>query len=229
MIPYDRDELDVFAGEYVLGTLDAVAAVEAEQAIATNEALRAAIDRWQNRLHPLAALADSGEPNPATGSVIEARIAGGTTRATRAGPWYSVAVWRGIAAAALVLAAGLTLYTALAPTVPSPNYIALLHAPHETSADWVVIVGKDGLSLRATQERKVTAGRSYELWAIAPGITKPEPLGMIAPDGTLKLRTLPAAVGEGTTLAVSIEPLGGSPTGRPTGPVVFMRSVTRVL
>lgn len=229
MIPHDRDELDVFAGEYVLGTLDPIAAVEAEQAIATNEALRAAIDRWQNRLHPLTALAHSGEPDPATWSVIEARIARGTTRATGAGPWYSVAVWRGVAAAALVLAVGLALYTALAPTVSSPNYIALLHAPHETSAAWVAIVGKDGLSLRAIQERKVTAGRSYELWAIAPGTTKPEPLGMIAPNGTLKLRKLPAAVAEGTTLAVSIEPLGGSPTGSPTGPVVFTGSVTQVL
>jgi anti-sigma-K factor RskA len=229
MIPHDRDELDVFAGEYVLGTLDAIAAVEAEQAMATNEALRAAIDRWQSRLHPLTALADAGEPDPATWSIIQARIAAGTTRATRAGPWYSVALWRGIAAAALVLAAGLALYTALAPTVPSPNYIALLHAPHETSADWVAIVDKDGLSLQSIQERKVAAGRSYELWAIAPGTTKPEALGMIAPDGTLKLRTLPAAVAEGTTLAVSIEPLGGSPNGRPTGPVVFTGSVTRVL
>jgi anti-sigma-K factor RskA len=41
----------------------------------------------------------------------------------------------------------------------------------------------------------------------------------------LKLRTLPADVGDGATLAISIEPIGGSASGQPTGPVVFIGAV----
>ena len=65
-------------------------------------------------------------------------------------------------------------------------------------------------------------GRSLELWMIPPG-GAPQALGGIPADRSAKMPMPEAFDGEGDTpivLAVSLEPTGGSPTGRPTGPVV---------
>ncbi len=69
---------------------------------------------------------------------------------------------------------------------------------------------------------------AFELWAIAPGAKQPRSLGVIPPDGELRLGVLPPELSEGATLAISIEPLGGSPTQQPTGPVVFVGAVKLV-
>ena len=66
------------------------------------------------------------------------------------------------------------------------------------------------------------ADRSAELWVIAPGAA-PRPLGLLARGARSAVPvggTQRPTVAVGATLAVSIEPAGGSPTGQPTGPVV---------
>jgi anti-sigma-K factor RskA len=76
--------------------------------------------------------------------------------------------------------------------------------------------------------RRVSAtaenGRSYELWLIPNRSTTPRSLGVVGSDeftqralpGNVDLDTLRSA-----TFAVSLEPSGGSPSGAPTGPVLF--------
>ena len=70
----------------------------------------------------------------------------------------------------------------------------------------------------------IQSDRSLELWW-APAVGKPKSLGLIKADGATLLRhgELPGGLkGSGIDhLAVSVEPPGGSPTGQPTGPVVF--------
>ena len=78
-----------------------------------------------------------------------------------------------------------------------------------------------GLVLRAVATGGAPSDRDFELWAIAPGAAHAQPLGIVPASGRLALGVLPEAVRDGATLAISIEPRGGSPTGRPTGPVVF--------
>jgi anti-sigma-K factor RskA len=70
----------------------------------------------------------------------------------------------------------------------------------------------------------MTPDRVLELWSVPPE-GNPRSLGLISANGVtvLKRERLPATVLKGGTaaLAVSVEPPGGSPTGVPTGPVVF--------
>jgi len=68
----------------------------------------------------------------------------------------------------------------------------------------------------------IGADRSLELWALPPG-ANPRPLGLIAASGVTRISLAGAAdaVLNVPALAVSIEPAGGSPTGLPTGPVVY--------
>ncbi len=65
--------------------------------------------------------------------------------------------------------------------------------------------------------------RSFELWLIPTGETRPRSLGLIQPGQPIRLdipSDLAGRVTPDATLAVSLEPPGGSPTGLPTGPVI---------
>jgi anti-sigma-K factor RskA len=68
----------------------------------------------------------------------------------------------------------------------------------------------------------VKDGRAQELWLIADGATAPVPLGVlpITQKGVVHVPEALRAKMIGGTLAISDEPLGGSPTGAPTGVVL---------
>jgi len=82
--------------------------------------------------------------------------------------------------------------------------------------------------VRAVSAATAPNERVFELWAIAPGTARPRSLGIIPANGELKLSPLPPDLRDGVTLAISVEPLGGSPTQQPTGPVVFVGIVNAV-
>ena len=70
--------------------------------------------------------------------------------------------------------------------------------------------------------------RSYQLWiATQPGAA-PRSLGLIGAGDFTVHATLAAydpAVINNATYGISLEPLGGSPTGQPTGPVIHAKLV----
>ncbi len=70
-------------------------------------------------------------------------------------------------------------------------------------------------------------GRSPELWLIPTG-GKPIALGLAAFGRSVRLNPK-VEIGDPAraVLAVSMEPLGGSPTGQPTGPVVATGALER--
>jgi anti-sigma-K factor RskA len=81
---------------------------------------------------------------------------------------------------------------------------------------------------RTLTMRRVTAeqepGKSYELWLVSDRYPAPRSLGLVE-TGEFTQRPLLAAYDPATvnsaTYAVSLEPEGGSPTGTPTGPVLY--------
>jgi len=79
-------------------------------------------------------------------------------------------------------------------------------------------------------ELKVRARRDHQLWLIPQG-GKPVSLGLLrgaAPQRVSVPLSLAPYVGAAATLAVSVEPIGGSPTGQPTGPIVASGKLSRV-
>jgi anti-sigma-K factor RskA len=144
-------------------------------------------------------------------------------------------VWKGLAAGMTALAAGLALVLSLqiarpdapltqqpVPVAEAPALVAAL-ATEGGDATLSVTVSSDRRSVLVTPTRMAAvSGHSHELWLI-PASGTPVSLGVIAPD-TPRRHSVPAQlVGEvraETALAVSVEPVGGSTTGQPTGPVV---------
>jgi anti-sigma-K factor RskA len=220
MIPDHPDELQALAGEYVLGLLEPAAAGEVEGALSQNAALAAAIAFWQERLHPLSSLAAPAEPPAQMWQRIDAAISAAPAAASPR-LWDKAAPWRWATAVATAVAAALALYIALAPAGPGTSYVAVLHAPQQAEAAFLATGGTRGLLLRAVAQERPPGDRGFELWAIPAG-AKPRSLGVIPSDGRVELGRLPVALSDGMTLAISIEPKTGSPTGQPTGPVVFV-------
>ena len=97
--------------------------------------------------------------------------------------------------------------------------------------NFVATIGTDGRSLTIVPAALLTADkRSMELWLIPQGgkprFARPDPAGQ-----PVQLNLPPELlkhVGTGATLAVSLEPPGGSPTGQPTGEVIAHGNLTRL-
>ena len=82
----------------------------------------------------------------------------------------------------------------------------------------------DGLVVQPTASIAVPTDKDLEFWALPQGETKPRSLGVLPPSG----RQLTAQLAPGTQLMVSLEPKGGSPTGQPTGPVLYGGWLTNI-
>jgi anti-sigma-K factor RskA len=214
MITLRPDVADRLAAEYVLGTLRGGARRRFETLMAAHPSLREAVARW-----PVVA------PPPRVWQAIEARLDGRPQPA--AAPrsiWSGLAFWRGWSA--LATAAAVVMAVLLAqPTPLAPPVVVVLAAPEGANA-FVASVSADGRSLvvRPLAPLDVDATRALELWAV-PGQGAPRSLGLIQLDRTTVLQR--EQVLDGTAaLAVSLEPPGGSPTGAPTGPILYTGAVS---
>jgi anti-sigma-K factor RskA len=73
---------------------------------------------------------------------------------------------------------------------------------------------------------------SWELWMLPGGSAAPVSLGLVSLDTVQVVKLPPALAGKmagAWGMAMSVEPAGGSPTGAPTGPVIFKGQCVKVL
>jgi anti-sigma-K factor RskA len=222
----DEDERGPpIAAEYALGVLGAHERRAVEQRIAREPAFAREVAFWEERLGGLAQ--DIGPVTPPADAW--ARIEAGLDRASNAnsasGLWQSLAFWRGLALGASALAAACLaalVYLAEAPTL-RPPLVAKLDESSGKSGFFAAANPADG-SLTIVPAALLTGQEQHalELWVIPAG-GKPHSLGLIDPGRPVKVIVPPELrphVTADSVLAISVEPLGGSPTGQPTGPVI---------
>lgn len=223
----ERDDIDALAAEYVLGTLDAGERASVAARRQREAALDAAIMDWERRLHPLTEAIAEVQPPRGLLARIEARISGGGASAQVLALNRQVSFWRRSAMAASALAASLVIALGvreLAPPDKPKTLVAVLQKDAQSPA-FLVSVDIDNklMTVRPVAAHR-EAGKSHELWIIHDSLGAPRSLGVIDDERAMTRPTLAAYkrdVIESATLAVSLEPAGGSPTGAPTGPVVF--------
>jgi anti-sigma-K factor RskA len=219
----ESEDRDLLAAEYVLGTLEGEEAREAARLLESDAAFAASVRQWEARLAPLAA----GVAPVAPPAELWARIAASTGVA--AGEVVPLAfrrrlrVWQGGAGLALAVAASLAAFIVLRPAPPAR--VAVL-APISGGVPVLLATEQAGgvLVIQPSGAIAVPSDRDLELWALAKGETRPRSLGVLPASG----RRLVAALAPDTQLLVSLEPRGGSPTGQPTGPVVYGGTITAV-
>jgi anti-sigma-K factor RskA len=159
--------------------------------------------------------------------------------ARRVSRWRRMTVVMGAIAALLALYIGLAQFApGLVPLGPRTQVVAQAPGPAQLGARLVAVLQQEPTApaflltvdpqSRTLVVRRVSAtpeaGRSYELWLISSQFPAPKSLGVVGNDeftqrpipGNFDVATLRAA-----SYAVSLEPAGGSPSGVPTGPVLF--------
>lgn len=211
---------DMLAGEYVLGTLSGRARRRFEQLLRDDVALRDAVSAWERRLTPLVDAVEPIVPPRRVWSAVQQRIAPGK----RERLWQRAGFWRPVALLASVVALLLaTQIYFLQPPTSATEYVAVLNDQQAQPA-WVVsTVNATQVTIKAVRV-PTQAERDYELWLLPGGDQPPRSLGLLPTAGSKTLNVpaeLRTVIAAGKTLAVSVEPRGGSPTGLPTGPVLF--------
>jgi anti-sigma-K factor RskA len=220
--------MNALAGEYVLGTMRGRARQRFESFAASDPVLSDVVSQWQRFLDPLTERVAPIAPPSRVWTRIEARL-GHTGPA--ASVWSSLAFWRwvgaGFAAAAVTLFA-VTIGLRQLPAEREPMMVAVLATP-EQDPRIVVEQPKDGmLRLRMVKPWVGMTQNDLELWVI-PKEGKPRSLGVVPwdRDGEVRMANLEARLQEGVAFAISKEPLGGSPSGQPTGPVLCSGMIAR--
>jgi len=216
---------DHAAAEYVLGVLSAAERRAAELRIEREPAFAAEVAFWEARLVGLADQVAPVTPPAEVWRRIEATLATPAPFVARAGLLQSLAFWRICAiGAAAVAAASLAalIYVAELPRAAAP-LLARLDQPSGQPEFLAAANPADG-SVTVVPAALLTGQqqRSYELWVIPPG-GPPHSLGLVDPERPVKVVVPPELlphVSAGSTLAITLEPPGGSPTGKPTGPVI---------
>lgn len=229
------------AAEYALGTLRGRARERFRRWMAKDAVVASVVAKWETRLAPMTAAVAPVRPHARVWRAIQERLQTGQARA--GGLWSNLVLWRSLGLAASGMAAALLVAIGLvAPRAPEPapapvvlrapsnemgaTYLAVLSDPKSRNPVLVVSAGRNSSDLwvKTLDPAIHVADKSLELWALPPG-RAPKSLGLVAPSEKMTALKLAAvadqSLAEAPVLAVSLEPKGGSPTGAPTGPVLF--------
>jgi len=212
------------AAEYALGTLRGRARERLKRWMREDPELAREVARWEARLAPLAQGVSPVAPPARVWTALQTRLEG----ARDAGHKLSFSVWKALGWMASGAAAALIAVTLLLPSLRDTTpaaYVAVLSDAKTNRAVLVATAGQADNVLRVnTLDPSIqVSGRSLELWAL-PRDGKPKSLGVIGSAERAALRLdAPAdkALANVPALAISLEPQGGSPTGQPTGPVLY--------
>jgi anti-sigma-K factor RskA len=237
--PISAEERDQLAAELALGVLEGDELVRAQALFSQDAEFRSAVAEWLGRLSPLLDEVEPVQPPDSVWLALERQLgvppaANDNLQRLR----RRLSLWRGVAAGASALAASMAFILVTRPpqvappvtvTAPAPM-IAMLGDEQKGAllvASWNP--GQNSLRMSAAAEIPADPAHSHELWVI-PADGTPRSLGTMP---TIAKMQMPIAANmvqelrEGATLAVSVEPLGGSPTGLPTGPVVASGKLER--
>jgi anti-sigma-K factor RskA len=249
----NQHDLDnAMAGDYVMGLLEGAEHTAAEQRLATDPSFAHAVGAWRARLADLDLTAEETPPSPA----LWPRIADATktapidalpsARAALRGAtlWHDIKFWRvagigGCLAAllfAVIMIGAVTTSRHLrndliALAQSKPVYVAVLVNDATKEAGAIVNAFSNGrVELIPIRPIEVPAGRTLQVWTLWDRSIGPKSIGLTGQSRTLQLNleSLPETV-QNQLFEITLEPEGGSPIGRPTGPILFKGNAARAL
>ncbi len=223
------------AAEYVLGTLHGGARRRFEEYLRSHQALRETVAKWEAYLLPLA---DGIAPVAPPQRVWE-KIAGqlginesqpltrtskqnAAKSAASGGLFHNFSFWRtlGLGASAYALALTAVLVMSDGWQAADPMLTAVLE--EQGIARMVVEQPRSGmLMVKMVKPWKTAPSNSLQLW-VMPKDGPARSIGIINQDGStkIKMHDMDAMLTDGLAFAVTKEPMGGSPTGKPSGMIL---------
>jgi anti-sigma-K factor RskA len=227
----DTPETDSeWVGQYVLGTLNDEERVAFEARLAQSDELQKAVNQWQehflsitDRLVPLTAPQTLSARIERSVDALESATQTKAPASTKLGLfWQNLALWRGLSTACFVVAVffAVQLQT-VQPTMSDPTYIAVLVAPENKTPGWVIQTSQARqMQLVPLAAIEIPAGKALQFWTKAEGWDAPVSLGLVKKGETLNiaLDKLPPLT-DNQLFELTLEQEGGSPTGKPTGPI----------
>lgn len=219
-----RDELQ--AGEYVLGLLEGSAFDEFERRLGYDHELQAAVANWREHFFAIDANVMPVKASAALLDKIETSIGrAGTVDAApslRERLWSSIAFWRGtsFAGVAASLALAVAVVSLAGRATPRPIVVAVMQTA-EMSPGAIVNAFADGsLTIVPLKDFVVPEGQTMQLWTLWDKATGPVSVGLLTRSKPLRFERSDLPRGNDQLYEITLEPAGGSPTGKPTGPVL---------
>ena len=222
---------DVAAAELALGLLEGDDRAAALRRQLSEPAFAREVEQWRDHFATLFAGSAERVPPATVAARIEAHLDRPSSPA-RTTPGF----WRPLAMASSLLAASLTGLLLVRPdatpgiiAAPQAQMVAAMALSDGKTAPLAAYYDPAQKMVRMPGPMPIPANRSAQLWAIHDG-QPPIPLGLFHVVGNTvvaEAKTL-KAIPAGTMLAISFEPIGGSPTGKPTGPVVASGALSSV-
>lgn len=217
---YAIEQIDLVLAEYVIGTLTGRARQRVDALMRERSDVRQRVWFYERTLGTALEQLPPVQPRATVWAAIEQRTAPTTATPARRSWWQPLFI-------ALPLAAALTFMALLLnPSSPPASFDRVaVFADAQAQTQWLVQaeLASGRLSVGTRGAPPIDAGQTYELWAL-PDNGAPRSLGLINAVAGEQSRVLDpaviAALGQSASLAISIEPAGGSPTGAPTGPVI---------
>ncbi|WP_166420029.1 anti-sigma factor [Pseudoalteromonas sp. Z1A8] len=213
---YNKPELlDALAGQYVLGTLRGLARKRFQRLLLSSNQAREATSLWEQNLNNLASAITPQTPRDDVWVNILQRIENQqptkTVIHTKPSIWRT---WSFVATAACIVLAFLVIQPST--NVLQTQQIALVQNQDKQSL-WFIDVNEQGLSVKASSKLVAQSNQDYELWMILKGQDTPISLGLLPKQGNkILFKDSRFKATDIALLAVSLEPIGGSPNGLPT-------------
>ena len=240
-----QEERTGACAEYVLGTLEGAELAEFQEALRGDPALQVEVGFWQDRLLGLSRNIPPVEPSAEVWQRIDTALAAEEpspvpSEAKRpsaplrsAAPirfWDRLAFWQGLSGLAVAAALLLALLFVIRPAgTPEASYVAVLQTTDRQVA-WIVKADATGpvRIVPVGDPGSIPQGKAWELWTKGKDAAAPTSLGLL-PAGPAEIpRDALPYLGEEQLFEVSLEPEGGSPVGRPTGPVLSIGATQRI-
>ncbi|WP_284943754.1 anti-sigma factor [Acidisoma cladoniae] len=223
---------DLLAAEYVLGTLEGRERESVAYRAQSDDVLNSAILAWEMRLAPLGTLVPPISPPSDLWLRIEESC--GLAVPSRRGRlrtslWDRVNLWRGATGLGFGLAvalAALVVFRTPSSTI-TPVGTAVLSPTPGAAPTFVAEIDQHGvLVMQPLTHLAVADDKDLELWALPDGQTVPQPLGVMKASG--RSVSLPPALRKvPMQIMISLEQHGGSTTGLPQGPVLFVGHISK--
>ncbi|WP_342654296.1 anti-sigma factor [Pseudomonas sp. F3-2] len=205
------------AADYAIGLMPSTARRRFEGLLLDDPGLRAEVAKWQESLVGLtSSLAPEAVPERVWLNIV-ARIEPQRLHLPPRRPF-----WSGMRVAALACTLLVAIIVGVIYNRDTPAFNAVLVAGNAQPA-LALQAFERYLKVEPLALASVQAGRSLELWAI-PADGVPVSLGLLPDDGEGRIELSARQrelLGAKTTMAVSLEPKGGSPSGKPTGPILY--------